>query len=80
MIYDRTCNCEGTEQLRFTDIIEKKVTELNKRNYQKELDKLIDNIKKKKKCPVFFYTVAVRRAAVMYWNIYLSILKLLYFL
>ena len=65
--------------LQFTDIIEKKVTELNKRNYQKELDKLIDNIKKKKKCPVFFYTVAVRRAAVTYWNIYLSILKLLYF-
>ena len=30
--------------LQFTDIIEKKVTELNKRNYQKELDKLIDNI------------------------------------
>ena len=49
MIYDRTCNCEGTEQLRFTDIIEKKVTELNKRNYQKELDKLIDNIKKEEK-------------------------------
>ena len=51
MIYDRTCNCEGTEQLRFTDIIEKKVTELNKRNYQKELDKLIDNIKKEEKVP-----------------------------
>ena len=54
MIYDRTCNCEGTEQLRFTDIIEKKVTELNKRNYQKELDKLIDNIKKEEKVPRLF--------------------------
>ena len=40
--------------LQFTDIIEKKVTELNKRNYQKELDKLIDNIKKEEKVPRLF--------------------------
>ena len=64
MIYDRTCNCEGTEQLRFTDIIEKKVTELNKRNYQKELDKLIDNIKKRRKsAPYFLLTVACSASA-----------------
>ena len=47
MIYDRTCNCEGTEQLRFTDIIEKKVTELNKRNYQKELEKILNTLHEK---------------------------------
>ena len=40
--------------LQFTDIIEKKVTELNKRNYQKELDKLIDNIKKEEKLKLIF--------------------------
>ena len=40
--------------LQFTDIIEKKVTELNKRNYQTELDKLIDNIKKEEKVPRLF--------------------------
>lgn len=38
---------------------------LNKRNYQKELDKLIENVRKEGRTPDFFFTPAVRRAAVM---------------
>ena len=53
---------------------------MNKRNYQKELDKLIENIKKKAESRGFFSTAAVRRAAVTCWNICLSILKSRYFL
>ena len=52
---------------------------MNKRNYQKELDKLIDNIKKKAESRGFFSTAAVRRAAVTCWNIYPSILRSLVF-
>lgn len=43
----------------------KELQTLNKRNYQKELDKLIENIQKEEKRPDFFFTPAVHPAAVM---------------
>lgn len=43
----------------------KELQTLNKRNYQKELDKLIENIQKEEKRSDFFSTPAVRPAAVM---------------
>lgn len=52
---------------------------MNKRNYQKELDRLIENITKEGKFHGFFFTAAVHRAAVMCWNIYLSILSTVFF-
>ena len=42
---------------------------LTKINYQKELDKLIDHLQKKKRYQPFSFTAAAPRAAVMYWSI-----------
>lgn len=38
-------------------------------NYQKELDKRIENLQKKEKSQPCFSTAAALHAAVMYWNI-----------
>ena len=54
---------------KMTESIRSKELYMNNRNYQRELDALITGFEKKTRCPGCFFTVAVRPAPAMYWNI-----------
>ena len=46
-----------------------------KENYQRILDKTIEQLEKKEKCQAFCCIAAVHHAATMCWNIFLNILR-----
>ena len=52
---------------------------MNKRNYQKELDKNWKNCRKGRRCPLCFFTAAARPAAVTFWSTFPDILEITVF-